>query len=126
MYSFPGDDMGSLRDMEEKAASILGFKRQTMGKTQARQEFFPLVDALTESCLAVEITDHNKPVAVILSYQKYVALAAKVCMLSNELKKPSNPDLVGSIQVNGKNLEAASQRIAKKFKSSMKETAGKL
>ncbi len=105
---------------------MLGLTQHTVGKTQARQEFFPLVDALSADCAAVKITDHNKPVAVLLSYQKYVALTAKLCMLSKNLNKPIDPDLIGSVQITSADLNAASKKIAQKFKASLKESAGNL
>ncbi|CAN5287853.1 hypothetical protein BH10CYA1_BH10CYA1_28000 [soil metagenome] len=118
--------MPNLKDIEKQAAFLMGVKHQSIGKTQARKEFFPLVDSLSTSGSAVAITDHDKPVAVLLSYQHYMALAAKLCMLtkSETLLKP--PDLIGSVTIKTDDLEAASERIAIMFKDSLKETVRKL
>jgi len=118
--------MPNLKNIEKQAAKLLGLTRQTIGKTQARKDFFPLIDALSSDGLAVEITDHEKPVAVLLSYQNYVALTAKLCMLANASSKPHSPDLIGSVQITTRDLGAASERIARKFKTSLKDTAGSL
>jgi prevent-host-death family protein len=61
----------------EKKTVALGLTPQTVGKMQARKEFFSLVDSLCSANSAVEITDHGEPVAVLLSYQNYVALTAR-------------------------------------------------
>jgi hypothetical protein len=47
-------------------------------------------------------------------------------MLANVSSKPHNPDLMGSVQINTKDLGTASERIAHKFKTSLKGTAGSL
>lgn len=96
------------------------------GKTQARKEFFPLVDSLTTSASAVEITDHDKPVAILLSYQHYIALTSKLCMLSKTKTLPQSADLIGSIKLKTDNLEAASEQIAKQFERSLNDTANSL
>jgi prevent-host-death family protein len=48
-----------------------------LGKSEAREQFLPLVKALSGSNGAVEITDHGKSVAVLMSYKMYQALLAK-------------------------------------------------
>ncbi len=114
--------MPSKEDIEKQAATLMGFTQLSVGKTQARKEFFPLVDSLTTSASAVEITDHDKPVAVLLSYQHYIALTSKLCMLAKTPTQPSPPNLIGSIKLKTSNLEAASDKIAKQFKRSIKDT----
>lgn len=104
----------------------MGFTQESIGKTQARKEFFPLVDRLGESFSAVEITDHNKPVAVILSHQYYVSLIAKLRMLEKAQTLKSQPGLIGSIKINTDDLEAASAHIAAKFKISLQDSADQL
>lgn len=104
----------------------MGFTQKSIGKTQARKDFFPLVDSLTTSASAVEITDHDKPVAVLLSYQHYMALTSKLCMLAKSPAQPKSPNLIGSIKLKTGNLEAASEKIAEQFKQSLKDTTGSL
>jgi prevent-host-death family protein len=113
-------------DIDFEAAALMGYTQQSIGKTQARKEFFPLVDALSTTSSIVEITDHDKPVAVLLSYQNYVALAAKLSMLTKASAQLPAPNLMGSIRIKTNNLEAASQRVAARFAKSLDETAGKL
>lgn len=118
--------MPSREEIEKQAATLMGFTQRSVGKTQARKEFFPLVDSLTTSASAVEITDHDKPVAVLLSYQHYIALTSKLCMLAKTPAYPKSPGLIGSIRVKTKNLEAASKQIAEQFERSLKDTASSL
>jgi len=118
--------MPSQKDIEQQAATLMGFTQQSVGKTQARKNFFPLVDSLTTAASAVEITDHDKPVAVLLSYQHYMALASKLCMLAKTPASPKSPNLIGSIKLKTDNLEAASEKIAEQFKRSLKDTASSL
>jgi prevent-host-death family protein len=118
--------MPTLKEIEKQAASLMGFTRESIGKTQARKEFFQLVAGLGKTSSAVEITDHNKPVAVLLSYQNYVALVSKLCMLSKVQALKAPPNLIGSIKINTDNLEAASAEIAAKFKQSVQNSAENL
>ncbi|MBK7750590.1 MAG: type II toxin-antitoxin system Phd/YefM family antitoxin [Candidatus Obscuribacter sp.] len=118
--------MPNLKDIEKQAAKLMGLSQKSIGKTQARKEFFPLVDALNASASSVEITDHDKPVAVIMSYQNYVALTAKLCMLSKQHTVSEVPNLIGSIKIRTNNLEAASQRASDIFAKSLKDTRKKL
>jgi prevent-host-death family protein len=108
----------------EKKAAALGLTPKTVGKTQARKEFFPLVDSLCSANSAVAITDHGEPVAVLLSYQNYVALTAKACAHAGSVK-PQPPNLIGSVIINS-DLDAASKKIAGMFKVSLDGSAGKL
>ncbi len=118
--------MPTLKEMKKQAEDIIGFTQEYIGKTQARKEFFPLVDGLGETSSAVEITDHDKPVAVLLSYQNYVSLVAKLCMLSKVQAIKAPPNLIGSIQIKTDDLEAASADIAAKFKQSFRDSADNL
>jgi prevent-host-death family protein len=113
-----------MANLTEKKTAALGLTPQTVGKTQARKEFFPLVDSLCWANSAIEITDHGEPVAVLLSYQNYVALTAKACAHAGSVK-PQSPNLSGSVIINS-DLDAASKKIAGMFKVSLDESAGKL
>jgi prevent-host-death family protein len=106
-----------------KKTIALGLSPKSVGKTQARKDFFPLVDSLINANSAVEITDHGEPVAVILSYQNYVALTAKAC--PNAGVKAPTPNLIGSLTINS-DLEVASKEIAGMFEASLEKSAGNL
>ena len=118
--------MSALGDLEKQAAALMGLKQRSVGKTQARREFFPLVDSLRTSDSAVEITDHDMPVAVLLSYHHYMALVAKLCMLSRVPTQAKSPNLIGSIKLKTDNLEEASAKVAKQFRKSLKNTVNDL
>jgi prevent-host-death family protein len=113
-----------MANLAEKKTAALGLTAQTVGKTQARKEFFPLIDSLCSANSAVEITDHGEPVAVLLSYQNYVALTAKACVHAGHVKRKV-PNLLGSVVINT-DLDAASAKIADIFKVSVDESAGSL
>ncbi|HEY9778352.1 MAG TPA: hypothetical protein V6C81_31610 [Planktothrix sp.] len=114
----------ALSDIEKQAAAILGVTPKSIGKTQARQNFLPLVDGLGKSASAIEITDHEKPVAMLLSYTHWLALISKLAMLSKG-EHHDRPNLIGSIQIVG-DLEPASKKAAERFTRSIKETGEKL
>ncbi len=118
--------MPNMKDIQKQAADLMGFTQKSVGKIQARKDFFSLVDAVGTTCSAFEITDHDKPVAVLMSYQHYVLLVAKICMLTKIQLKTPPPNLIGSIKIKTENLESASERISAKFAKSLKNTASKL
>jgi len=118
--------MPSLKDIENQAAVLMGVTQQSVGKTQARKEFFPLVDSLSASASAVEITDHDKPVAVLLSYHHYMALASKLCMHAKATPHAKLPNLIGSIKIKTDNLQTASEKIAEQFNQSLRNAASNL
>ena len=115
----------SSSDVDKFTAAALGANILSMGKTQARKEFLPLVDSLAQGHAAIEITDHDVPVAVLLSYQNYVTLISKLAMLNPSLCKPK-PSLVGSLQIMTDDLEAASAEIAEQFHLSIEQSAAAL
>jgi prevent-host-death family protein len=104
---------------------MLGLTCSTIGKTQARQQFLPLVEELHKTSSAIEITDHEKPVAILLSYSHWVALMSKLAMLAKPEKTVKPPNLVGSVEIVG-DLDAASKKAAAKFSASLKKTTEKL
>lgn len=117
--------MSGLSDFEKQTEALLGITHQVVGKTQARKEFFPLVDSLAARASAVAITDHNKPVAVLLSYHHYIALAAKLAPeKSGQLFEPRS--MLGSIHLKVENLDAASDEIAEEFHKSNRNSAESL
>lgn len=113
-----------MSNLTGKKAKALGIAVQTIGKTQARKEFFPLVDSLNSANSAVEITDHDEPVAVLMSYKNYVALTAKASA-NLAPSKPKKPNLLGSIVINS-DLETASAKLADRFKSAIDDSAENL
>lgn len=118
--------MPSQDNIKRKAAELMGLSQKSVGKTSARKNFFPLVDSLNQTTTVVEITDHDKPVAVLLSYDHYIALASKLCMLAKESHTPYSPNLIGSVKIKSTDLDAASAKVAKQFKQSLKKTANNL
>ncbi len=116
----------SIEDLEKQVVAFLGVKPESIGKTQARQNFLPLVDKLSRSVSAVRITEHDKPVAMLLSYNHWLALVSKIAMLSKkDLLTGKRPNLIGSIELIG-DLEAGSQFAAEVFTLSIKKSAEKL
>lgn len=126
MYTLCYKPMQSKETIKNQVAALLGVTQQSIGKTNARKNFFPIVDSLNSSASAVEITDHDRPVAVLLSYEHYIALASKLCMLAKEAENTYSPNLVGSIKIKSSDLEAASERISKRVKDSIKNSAKSL
>ncbi|CAN5458454.1 hypothetical protein BH11CYA1_BH11CYA1_00360 [soil metagenome] len=115
----------ALNELQKQVVAILGEKPESVGKTQARQNFLPLVDALSQTGTAIEITDHDKPVAVLLSYSHWLAIIAKLTMLSKNDQVSLPLNLVGSIQITG-DLAAGSKKAAAFFSQSLQKTVNKL
>jgi PHD/YefM family antitoxin component YafN of YafNO toxin-antitoxin module len=116
----------SIEELENKVTAMLGITAQSIGKTEARQRFLPLVDALCQSATAVEITEHDKPVAMLLSYSHWIALVTKLEMLSSrERISIKQPNLIGSVQVLG-DLEAGSAVAAETLTKALKDRAERL
>lgn len=122
---FGGEPMTKAEELKNKGTAMIGLSRSTIGKTQARQNFLPLVEELQEKCLAVEITDHDKPVAILLSYNHWIAIMSKLAILSKAEKMVAVPNLLGSVAIVG-DLDAGSKKAAKQFTISLKKTAENL
>jgi hypothetical protein len=110
--------------IHEQASALLGLGTETIGKTEARQKFLPLVRDLKMHPRTVEITEQDNPVAVLLSYNHYVALISQLSKLTRGAPK-KKPDLMGSVTIVG-DLEAASKRIGEEFRKSIKRSAANL
>lgn len=93
---------------------------QTLGKTMVRQNFLSMVDKVAEEHILLEITDRNVPVAVMVSYQQWIALLSK-----EQAESKSPDDLRGSIKIQG-NLADSSSAISKLFIDSAKKSAYEL
>lgn len=50
---------------------LLGLDYDVLGKSEARQKFFPLVNRLKEESRTVEVTDRDEGVAVLISKFHY-------------------------------------------------------
>ncbi len=110
--------------ISEQASALLGLDTEAMGKTQARQEFLPLVDDLKKHPRTIEITDRNNPVAVILAYDQYAALVSQLAKLTKKTAR-NKPDLRGSVIIVG-DLESASKEMAKEFEEAIERSAANL
>ncbi len=103
-------------------AGLLGIKPTRIGKTEARQNFLPLVSELVRQPGAIEITDHDQPVAVLVSHSHWAAIMSKLAQSNNQ----SPPvDLRGSVKIIG-DLEAASKEAGQELLQSVKRRAKNL
>lgn len=91
-----------------------------LGKSQAREQFAPIVESLCRNGGVVEVTDYGKVAAVMLSYKDYLWLIAQ----ANEPFKPKKK-LAGSAVLIG-DVEGASQQIADSVVESLKHSAHEL
>lgn len=94
--------------------------KRTLGKSEAREQFLPIVDAVAKGAGPFEISDHGRVVAVLLSKQEYDWMLAHT--KEKVLPKKS---LRGSIIVLG-DLEEGSKQIAAEFQASLEKTASEL
>ncbi len=95
-------------------ALLLGLKQKTIGKTEARQRLLPLINELDQSNKAVEITDHDKPVAVLIGYHHWSAVISKLSASAKLISVKPKIELMGSVKIIG-DLEAAGKRMTKEF-----------
>ena len=94
------------------------------GKTELRQALLPIVSELQVDSKVIEITDRDKPVAVLLSYQHYKALQA----LARKAMTPhveQHVSLMGSVEILG-DLEEASREIAAEWEQAIERSAAEL
>lgn len=110
--------------IHEKASALLGLATETIGKTQARQKFLPLVSDLKVHPRTIEITDKDNPVAVLLTYNHYVTLISQLSKLTKKAPR-KKPDLMGSVIIVG-DLDAAGKRISEKVRQAIKRSAAEL
>jgi hypothetical protein len=111
--------------VEEQMNSLLGLKQETIGKTQARQAFLPLIDELDEKAKAVRITDHEEPVAMLIGYNHWSAIVSKLTGFMKPTSDKGRIELMGSVKIIG-NLEAGSRSIGKKFEKAINKSSKKL
>jgi PHD/YefM family antitoxin component YafN of YafNO toxin-antitoxin module len=105
----------------DELSSLLGLRTERVGKTWTRQNFLPLVDDLKKHPRAIEITDRDKPEAVLLNYDHYVSLILKLSTLTAPLQK-KRFSLAGSVTILG-DLESGSKAIAEDFEKAIERSA---
>jgi prevent-host-death family protein len=108
----------------ELSNSTFGFVRETIGKTEAREKLLPLIDGLLKKNNIVEITDHGKPKAVLISYTHFLALLGQVRVVSKP-KHMREKGLMGTVKIVG-NLAAGSKKLATEFEQAVKRSAEQL
>jgi hypothetical protein len=91
-----------------------------LGKAQAREQFAPLVESLSQSGGIIEVTNYGKVAAVMLSYQDYLHLLAR----ASEPFQPKR-QLAGSAVLVG-NLEKTSEKISQSVLNSVRKSAREL
>lgn len=106
--------------VEKNAEVLLGLNKQSISKTKAREQFLPLVNELTRFTKAVQITDHDQPVAVLVSYNHWSALISKLSMLSKPQSQPRS-NLMGSVKIIG-DLEQGSKEAADQFENAVRKS----
>jgi len=109
----------------ERAALILGLAHQSVGKSEARQRFFPLMKQLAQRPLAVEVMERNEGVAVMVSKVHFDALINKLWELLKPTAAPEANELMGCITIVG-DLEEGSKRAATMFSEAIKKSAESL
>jgi antitoxin (DNA-binding transcriptional repressor) of toxin-antitoxin stability system len=111
--------------IEHQTAALFGLKKETMGKTKVRKEFLPLVAELPHGSKTVEITDRDKPVAVLISYTHWSAIISKLTLLMNPTVTIPTIDLIGSVLFIG-NPDTAHKKSTNRFKKAIKKSGRKL
>ena len=98
----------------------LKHSKRTFGKSEAREQFLPLVDAVSSGAGPVEITERGRVVAVLISKTEYDWMAE----YTKHKPQPART-LCGLGELVG-DLEEGSAEIAAAFQVSLKTTAKKL
>ncbi len=100
--------------------------KKILGKSEAREQFLPLIDAVAEGAAPISISDHGKPVAVLLSKQDYDWMVARMRIKSKtQIKSQPKNSLQGSIILLG-DLEEGSREIVKMIQKSIEKTGREL
>ena len=93
-----------------------------IGKSQAREEFSALIEAVATGAGAVEITDYGKVAAVLLSESEYKWLCA--CAQNSPSPKRGAQGLI--VLTDEKSLQEASTQVQLDFDESINKTASEL
>lgn len=99
--------------IHEQATALFGLKTESIGKTEARQNFLPLVADLQKRPRTIEITDRQAPIAMLITYDHYATLISQLAKLSKKVPK-KKIDLMGSVTYIG-DLDKAGKEIAEEF-----------
>jgi prevent-host-death family protein len=91
-----------------------------IGKSEARQNLLPLIRSLHSNKEPIEITEKDKPVAILMSYSAYELLMTK----AGQRKKMSF-ELVGSLSELG-DIEEGSKEIARGLTEELDRRATRL
>lgn len=94
--------------------------KKTLGKSEARMQFLPLVDAVSQGAGPIEITDYGKVVAVLIGKHDFDWL------LAHTKDKPSPTRVLRGLGRLMCDLEDGSKEITESLQSSLKRTAKEL
>lgn len=94
--------------------------KSVLGKSEAREQFLPLVDLVASGSGPVEITDYGKVVAVLISKREYEWLSSTI------RQKPQPKRSLAGSAVLLCDLEKASREMAADLQASIERTAGEL
>jgi prevent-host-death family protein len=103
-----------------KEASKAKNQYKTLGKSDARKQFLPIVDSVAQGIGPVEITDYGEVVAVLLSKHDFDWMQAQTV---NKLKPKRR--LCGLGQLLG-DLQEGSKEIVESMQEGLKKSAKKL
>lgn len=110
--------------IDNEIDNFLGFKPRRIGKTEARQQLLPLINQLANEPMVFEITEHDKPVAMLVSHGRWTAMVSKLKSLLKDTG-PKNVDLMGSVEIIG-DLEAGSKKAGEDLLRSIRRRAKNL
>jgi len=103
----------------ESLDTKVDLRKKVLGKSEAREKFLPLIDAVARGAGPFSISDRGKAVAVLLSKQEYDWMLAQNKPKTQSRSKPKNP-LLGSIILLG-DLEEGSRQIAEDIQKSIEK-----
>lgn len=92
----------------------------TLGKSEARDKFLPLVDELASHGGIIEITARGKPVAVLMSHTDYLMLRAR-----GDVPATPKRTLVGSFELIG-DLDEATKQVSELMRKAIERGASEL
>lgn len=110
--------------IDNEIDNFLGLKSRRIGKTEARQQLLPLINQLANEPMVFEITEHDKPVAMLVSHGRWAAMISKLKSLTKNTE-PKEIDLRGSVEILG-DLDAGSKEAGEALLRSLKRRAKNL
>jgi len=93
-----------------------------LGKTEARQDFFNVLNEVEAEPIALTITDRGKKVAVIIGIKQYEIMLG---MIQKHMESAGDDPLAGLFASVG-DLDQDAQKINAIFQNSVTRTAGEL